>query len=122
MTYNWGPSFIVPSETLRNFSGRIQLRENLDRQLLKKDLESLGLEGAVVRIVNPWYVRKTGLTTWMKVGESDDESANFPVTWDTTTVENGTYEILGLMHVFVRDGNQERVVARESTVEVVVQN
>ncbi|MBE9506236.1 MAG: hypothetical protein IMY84_05410 [Chloroflexi bacterium] len=122
MTYNWGPTFIVPSETLRNFSGRIQLRENLDRELLKKDLESLGLEGPVVRIVNPWYVRRTGRTTWMKVGESDDESANFPVTWDTATAENGTYEILGLMHVFVRDGNQERVVARESTVEVVVQN
>ena len=122
MTYNWGPSFIVPSETLRSFSGRILLRENLDRQLLKKDLESLGLEGPVLRITNPWYVRRAGRVTWMKVGESDDESANFPVTWDTTTTDNGTYEVLGLMHVFVRDGNQERVVARQSTVEVVVQN
>ena len=122
MTYNWGPSFIVPSETLRSFFGRIQLRDNPDSQLLKKDLESLGLEGPVVRIVNPWYVRKTGLATWTKVGESDDESANFPVTWDTTATDNGTYEILGLMHVFVREGNQERVVARQSTVEVVVQN
>jgi hypothetical protein len=122
MTYNWGPSFIVPSETLRSFSGRILLRENLDRQLLKKDLESLGLEGPVLRITNPWYVRRAGRATWMKVGESDDESANFPVTWDTTTTDNGTYEVLGLMHVFVRDGNQERVVARQSTVEVVVQN
>ena len=122
MTENWGPHFIVPSDSLRSFSGRIQLRENLDEQLLKKDLESLGLKGPVVRIVNPWYVRKTGLTTWMKVGESDDQSANFPVTWDTTAVDNGTYEVLGLMHVFVREGKQERVVARESTVEVVVHN
>ena len=122
MTENWGPHFIVPSETLRSFSGRIQLRENLDEQLLKKDLESLGLKGPVVRIINPWYVRKTGRTTRMKVGESDDQSANIPVTRDTTAVDNGTYEVLGLMHVFVREGKQERVVARESTVEVVVHN
>jgi len=122
MSDNWGPHFIVPSETLRDFSGRILLRETLDDQTLRRDLDSLGLEGPVTRILNPWYIRKSGQNTWVKVGESDDQTANFPVSWDTTRVENGKYEVLGLMHVFVRDGDQERVVARQNIVEVAVKN
>ncbi|MBN1855506.1 MAG: hypothetical protein JW846_00965 [Dehalococcoidia bacterium] len=122
MSHNWGPHFIVPSDTLRDFSGRILLRETLDEELLKYNLESLGIEGSVARISNPWYIRKVGQNTWLKVGESDDKAANFPVSWDTTTVENGKYEVLGLMHVFVRVGDQERIVARQSIVEVTIKN
>jgi hypothetical protein len=122
MSYEWGPHFIVPSETLRSFSGRTQLRESLDDDLLRKDLDSLGLGGAVVRVLNPWYVRKVGEHTWVKIGESSDRSANFPVTWDTTTFPNGAYEVLGLMHVFVKEGNGERVVARQNVVKVEVKN
>lgn len=122
MSYEWGPHFIVPSETLRSFSGRTQLRESLDDDLLRKDLDSLGLNGAVVRIVNPWYVRKVGEQTWVKVGESSDRTANFPVSWDTTSFENGSYEVLGLMHVFVKDGGTERAIARQNMVQVEVKN
>ncbi len=122
MPYNWGPHFIVPSETLRTFSGRILLREDLDENLLRKDLDDLGFVGPVVRIVNPWYVRKAEQLTWVKVGESDDQVANFPVSWDTSTVDNGEYEVLGLMHVFVKDGNAQRVVARQNVVRVTVAN
>jgi len=122
MSYNWGPHFIVPSETLRTFSGRILLREDLDEGLLRKDLDSMGLTGSVVRISNPWYIRLTGEDTWLKVGESDDQSSNFPVTWDTTQVENGNYEVLGLMHVFVKQGHQQAVVARQNFVQVTVKN
>jgi hypothetical protein len=122
MSYNWGPRFIVPSETLRTFSGRILLREDLDEGLLRKDLDSMGLTGSVVRISNPWYIRLTGEDTWLKLGESDDQSSNFPVTWDTTQVENGDYEVLGLMHVFVKQGHQQAVVARQNVVQVTVKN
>ena len=122
MSYNWGPRFIVPSETLRTFSGRILLREDLDEGLLRKDLDSMGLTGSVVRISNPWYIRLTGEDTWLKLGESDDQSSNFPVTWDTTQVENGNYEVLGLMHVFVKQGHQQAVVARQNVVQVTVKN
>ena len=38
MSVNWGPHFIVPSETLRAFSGKVLLRENFDEELLKKIL------------------------------------------------------------------------------------
>jgi len=122
MSYNWGPHFIVPSETLRTFSGRILLREDLDENLLRKDLDELGFVGPVVRIVNPWYIRKADQLSWVKVGESDDQVANFPVSWDTSTVDNGEYEVLGLMHVFVKDGNGQRVVARQNIVRVTVAN
>ncbi len=122
MPNNWGPHFIVPSETLRTFSGRILLREYLDEDLLRKDLDSMALTGAVVRITNPWYIRRAGGQTWLKVGESDDQSSNFPVSWDTTQVEDGNYEVLGLMHVFVKQGSQQVVVARQNIVQVAVTN
>ena len=122
MSHNWGPHFIVPSETLRTFSGRVLLREDLDEGLLRKELDSIGLTGAVVRITNPWYIRRTGEETWVKVGESDDQQANFPVSWDTTHVENGDYEVLGLMHVYVKQGDQQSVVARQNLLQVTVKN
>jgi hypothetical protein len=44
------------------------------------------------------------------------------VRWDTTDLENGQYEILGLMHVFVRKNGGETAIARENVVEVTVEN
>ncbi len=58
----------------------------------------------VVRISNPGYVRKVGQHTWIRIGESSDRGANFPVSWDTTASENGVYGVPGTMHVFVQDG------------------
>lgn len=122
MSHNWGPHFIVPTDIFETYSGRISLRETLDKGLLAKDLAELGLPQNVVRITNPWYCRKKGAETWVKVGESDDEKQDFPVTWDTTKLENGQYEILGLMHVFVRDDDFEGAIARQRVVEVTVEN
>ena len=122
MAINWGPHFIVPSEATKRFSGIVVLRENFDEALLRKELETLGLSGAVVKVSNPWYFRKKATDTWIKVGESEDRSENFPVKWNTSKLENGKYEILGLMHVFVKKGNEETVIARQSVVEVTVQN
>ena len=42
------------------------------------------------------------------------------VRWDTTNLENGQYEILGLMHVFTKKNSQEIAIARENVVEVTV--
>lgn len=122
MAINWGPHYIVPSETLKAFSGRVLLRETFDEELLKQELEELGFPGDPIRATNPWYYRKKGIETWIKIGESWDKKENFAVPWDTTKLENGEYEVLGLMHVWVKSGDQEVIVARRNVVEVVVEN
>jgi hypothetical protein len=122
MTINWGPHYIVPSETLRAFSGRVLLRETFDEELLKRELEELGFPGDPIRATNPWYYRKKGMETWIKIGESSDRRENFAVPWDTRKLENGEYEVLGLMHVWVRGAEKEIIVARRNIVEVVVKN
>ena len=55
MPYNWGPRYIVPSGVIKSYSGAIQLREELEEDLLRKELEELALTGPIVRITNPWY-------------------------------------------------------------------
>ena len=122
MSFNWGPHYIVPTESLKKYSGNVQLRETLDGELLEKDLEALGLPPRVTRIVNPWYFRKKGEDTWIKIGESDDRARNFAVSWDTTKLENGQYEVLGLMHAVVHGGDEEAIIARENTIEVTIDN
>jgi hypothetical protein len=122
MSENWGPYYIVPSEVLKKYSGSILLREEFDEELLAKELKALGLTGPVLRVVNPWYYRQKSTATWIKIGESMDKQANFPVRWDTTVLPNGQYEILGLMHVFVRKDGGEVAIARENVVEVTVAN
>jgi len=122
MSYNWGPHYIVPSEVLKKYSGNVLLREELEEELLGKELAELGLTGPILRITNPWYYRQKDASTWIKVGESGDKQANFSVRWDTTVLENGQYEILGLMHVFVKKNGDETAIARENVVEVTVEN
>ncbi len=122
MPYDWGPQYIVPSEILKNFSGVVRLREQYDEQLLAKELEELGIHGPITRVSNPWYYRKKGTHTWVKIGESSERSENFAVRWDTSKLENGQYEVFGMMHVFIREGDVERAIARENVVEVTVEN
>jgi hypothetical protein len=122
MSYNWGPHYIVPSEVIKKYSGSVLLREEFDEELLGKDLAELGLTGSVLRITNPWYYRQKDTGTWIKIGESREKQANFPVRWDTTGLKNGQYEILGLMHVFVKKNGEETAIARENVVEITVEN
>ena len=122
MSYNWGPFYIVPSEVPKSYSGAVLLRETLDESLVQKEMESLGVPGPITKISNPWYCRKKGTTTWVKIGESSDKSENFPARWDTTTLQNGRYEIMGLMHVFVKRNGAKIAIARENVVEVSVEN
>ena len=122
MSYNWGPHYIVPSQALKSYSGAVRLREELDEDVLRQGLEELGLTGPIVRVSNPWYYRKKNTDTWIKIGESEDRGEDFPVRWDTTNLENGQYEILGLMHVFVKTDGKVTAIARQNIVEVSVEN
>jgi hypothetical protein len=122
MAYNWGPHYIVPSKVMESYSGAVRLREEFDEDLLRKELEELGLTGPVVRVTNPWYYRRKNTDTWIKIGESADKQENFPVRWDTANLEDGQYEILGLMHVFVKENGEEKAIARENIEEVTVKN
>jgi hypothetical protein len=117
-----GTSLYRPFGNIKTFSGRALLRETNDEELLKKELEELGYEGNPIRATNPWYCRKKGAETWIKIGESAEKRDNLPVSWDTTRLENGEYQVLGLMHVWVKKDRQELVVARENIVNVVVEN
>jgi hypothetical protein len=107
---------------LKSYSGAVQLREELNEELLQKEMVELGLVGPVVRIVNPWYYRRKNTETWIKIGESEDRQQNFPIRWDTASLQNGQYEILGLMHVFIKVDSEEIAIARENVVEVTVKN
>jgi hypothetical protein len=122
MSHNWGPHFIVPSGVFEEYSGSVLLREEFDEDLLQKELGELGLSGLITRVTNPWYFRRKDTDTWLKIGESDDVDKNFPVSWDTTQLENGQYEVMGLMHVFVKQASEERGIARQNIVEITVNN
>lgn len=122
MPYNWGPRYIVPSEIFKTYSGNVLLREEFDDDLLYKQLEELGFAGPIVKITNPWYYREKNASTWIKIGESADIHRHFPVTWNTTNLENGQYEVMGLMHVFVRKQGKDITIAGQNIVEVTVEN
>ena len=122
MSHNWGPHYIVPTDVFESYSGVVMLREEFDEDLLHKELEELGLSGHIDRVTNPWYYRKKNTDTWIKIGESGEIERNFPVKWDTTKLENGQYEVMGLMHVFVKMDQKEKGIARQNVVEITVKN
>jgi hypothetical protein len=122
MSVNWGPHFIVPSKKLVNLSGKVVLRESFDEELLKKELTELGYSGSPFRATNPWYFRKKNTETWIKIGESADRENWFSVPWDTTSLENGDYQVFGLMHVFIKEGDRELVLCRQNMVDVKIEN
>lgn len=122
MVISWGPHYIVPTKALKDYSGIVKLREEYDEDLLHKELDSLEISGPILRVNNPWYCRKKGKDTWVKIGESDNKDDNFSVKWDTETFPNGIYEILGMMHVHIKQGEKETAIARTNIVEVEVKN
>jgi hypothetical protein len=122
MSYNWGPHYIVPTDVLKSYSGMVLLREEFDEDLLHKELQTLGISGPIETITNPWYCRRKNTDTWVKIGESSNEQQNFPTRWDTTSLENGQYEVMGLMHVYVKKGTAEVAIARQNVVEITVKN
>lgn len=122
MSINWGPYFIVPSESQKTLSGRVVLRESFDEELLNKELNQLGYSGAAIKATNPWYYRKKNTESWIKIGESSDRQKNFAVPWETKKLENGKYQILGVMHVSIKKGEDEQVIARQNIMDVTIKN
>ncbi len=127
MPYNWGPHITVPTAPVRKYCGIVQLREELDENLLAKELEGFGIyrwskPGYIVKITNTWYYRKKNTNTWIEIGESEKQSEDFTVTWDTTGLKNARYEVLGLMRVFFRKDSVDHNIARHRTVVVTVEN
>jgi hypothetical protein len=103
MQYDWGPHYIVPSKALTDYGGCVVLRETYDEELLRKQLNERRLSAAqLLKITNLWFYRKKNDGEWTKIGESDNIKGNFAVRWDTTTLANGPYEIIGFMQAFVR--------------------
>jgi hypothetical protein len=122
MARDWGPQYLVPSSVIKVYSGIVQLREEYDEELLRDELRELGIPDAVRRVVNPWYYRQKDSKTWIKVGESDDRQGNFWTTWDTRQLEDGQYEVMGLMHVYAGNNGSSSVIARQNVAEIAVQN
>ncbi len=115
------PSMILCLMFSLSYAGTLCSKQ-FDEDLLSKELEEFGISEPIARITNSWYYRKKNTDTWIKVGESDERHENFPVRCDTTNLENRQYEVMGLMHVFVKKGAEERAIARENVVEIAVEN
>jgi len=79
---SWGPQFFVPTISIKHYSGRVLLRESLDDELLKKELEAMNIEGRPVSFTNAWHIRKKGTQTWIKVGESTAREHDFCIRLD----------------------------------------
>ena len=121
-TVSWGPQFQVPAITIKKYYGNVVLRETLDEELLKKELESLQIPGYPVGANNSWYIRKKGTQTWIKIGDSWRWEQDFAVCLDTTTLENGTYQVLGFISVKIKTTEKELVVSRQSIADFVIKN
>jgi hypothetical protein len=119
---NWGPRFIVPTISIKKYGGCVLLRETLDEELLKKELDALGIEGYPRSVTNLWYIREKGVQTWLKVGESSRWEQDFAVRLNTREFKNGLYQILGFMNVLVKTDNGELTVARQNIAEFNLKN
>lgn len=123
MSDNWGPYFIVPSLLRKTDSGRTTLRESLDPDLLRQELITRGLPLKIAKVRNPWFYRKKDSDTWLMIGESEDIEDNFPVDWDISKLESGSYELMALMQVVVAEGaTEETVVLRQNIADVTILN
>ncbi len=120
--YNWGPHFMASTDAARVLSGRVQLKEEVDEGLLRRELDLMGLSGPITRIMNQWFIRRIGENTWRQLAASDERPSDFRVIWDSTSVENGDYEVLEQMNVFVKTGSEQQVITRTNTVKVAVAN
>lgn len=121
-TTNWGPQFLVPTIVIKKYCGRVVLRETLDDDLLKKELEILSVSGHPIGYNNAWYIRKKGIQSWIKIGESTDRQRDFAVCCDTTDFKNGTYQVLGFMSVKVKTKSKEVIVSRQNIADFTVKN
>ncbi len=122
MSINWGLHFTATPDTSRVLSGRTLFKAEVDEALLRRELDSMGLSGPILGIINDRYIRRVGQDTWLQVGTSGEKDSNFPILWDSTSVENGDYEMLEQTYVVVKEGATQTAIARQNIVRVAVQN
>jgi hypothetical protein len=120
---SWGPQFLVPTISIKHYSGRVLLRETLDEAMLRKELDAMRVSGQPFAYSNGWYIRKKGTQTWMKVGESTAREHDFGMRLDTTELENGAYQVLGFMSAKVKtDDMKEIIVSRQNIADFEIRN
>jgi len=120
---SWGPQFFVPTITIKHYSGRVLLRETLDDEMLRKELQAMNIDGKPVGFSNGWYIRKKGTQSWIKIGESTVREHDFAIRLDTTELENGAYQVLGFMSARIRTADmKEIVVARQNIADFEIRN
>jgi len=120
---SWGPQFFVPTITIKHYSGRVLLRETLDDEMLRKELQAMNIDGKPVGFSNGWYIRKKGTQSWIKIGESTVREHDFAIRLDTTELENGTYQVLGFMSARIRSADRkEIVVSRQNIADFEIRN
>ncbi len=118
----WGPQFLVPTIAIKKYYGCVVLRENYNDELLKKDLEDLNISGYPVGVSNSWFIRKKGIQTWIKIGESSNRQMDYAVRFDSTEFKNGTYQILGFMNVKVKTEDREITISRQNMADFEIKN
>ena len=57
----------------------------------------------------------------VKIGESENQGANSPVSWHAAVVGNVSHDILGMMHRCVREGDLKRILARQNVIQETMQ-
>jgi hypothetical protein len=120
---SWGPQFLVPTISIKHYSGRVLLRETLDDEMLRKELDAMRVSGQPFAYSNGWYIRKKGTQTWIKVGESTAREHDFGIRLDTTELENGAYQVLGFMSAKVKtDDMKEIIVSRQNIADFEIRN
>jgi hypothetical protein len=119
---NWGPQFLVPTIIIKKYFGCVVLRETLDDELLERELEVLRISGHPNGYNNAWYIRKKGIQTWIKIGESSDRQRDFAVCFDSTKFKNGTYQVLGFMSVKVKTTDEDVIVSRQNIADLEFKN
>jgi hypothetical protein len=120
---HWGPKFKVPTILIKKYCGHVLFRENLDDELLEKELKTMRISGSPVGYSNAWFIRKKGTQTWIKVGESVNRYQDFGVRLDTTELSNGSYQVLGFMSVRVeKEDKKETVVSRQTIADFEIRN
>lgn len=118
---------IVPAGDDQRLRGTVTLRERRDKQLLARELAELGLRETEQPVggkaANPWAYRPKAAGSWIKIGESVDEEADFAVPWDTTQLPDGDYEVRAEMHSLAVDERGKPIeVCREKIIRVAIAN
>ncbi len=119
---SWGPQFIVPCISIKRYYGCVLLRQNLDDDLLRKELNTMEISGRPAGYVNVWHIRKKGTSSWIRIGESSDRERDFCVRLNTRQFQNGLYQILGFLSVTVKSEGDAWIISKQNIADFDIHN